>query len=89
MTIELKPEQERVIEQAIEAGLIRSAEDVVDIGINSVRQQLGHEPAEEPIRDNDAWQKRFEDWAESHPRGTPLLSDDGISRDSIYGNRGI
>jgi hypothetical protein len=27
-------------------------------------------------------------WAESHPRTTPLLSDEAISRESIYSNRG-
>ena len=27
-------------------------------------------------------------WAESHSRNTPLLSDEAISRESIYGERG-
>jgi hypothetical protein len=30
----------------------------------------------------------FEEWAESHQRNTPLLSDEAISRESIYGERG-
>ncbi|WLT40528.1 hypothetical protein NON20_25130 (plasmid) [Synechocystis sp. B12] len=32
--------------------------------------------------------KFFEEWAESHQRGAPLLSDEAISRESIYGERG-
>ncbi len=34
------------------------------------------------------WAKVFEEWADSHKHGTPLLSDEAISRESIYGDRG-
>lgn len=30
------------------------------------------------------WARRFHEWAESHDRTTPLLSDDAVSRESIY-----
>ena len=30
------------------------------------------------------WARRFHEWAEGHDRTTPLLSDESISRDSIY-----
>jgi len=30
------------------------------------------------------WARRFHEWAESHDRTTPLLSDEAISRESIY-----
>ena len=30
------------------------------------------------------WARRFHAWAESHDRTTPLLSDEAVSRDSIY-----
>jgi hypothetical protein len=83
MTIELKPEQERVIEQAIEAGLIRSAEDVVDIGIKSVRQQLTTQASEATSLDGDEWAEKLHKWIESHSADAPLLSDEAISRDSI------
>ncbi len=88
MTIELNPEQERVIGQAIKAGLVRTAEDVVEIGVKSVQQQLEKQPAPNAGPDDDDWQERFEAWTSSHRTDTPLLSDEGISRDSIYGNRG-
>lgn len=32
--------------------------------------------------------KAFREWAESHPRNSPALSDEAISRESIYGERG-
>ena len=33
------------------------------------------------------WARRFHEWAESHDRSTPLLSDEAISRESIYSDR--
>ena len=40
MTIQIKPEQERVIGQAIEAGLIETADQAVEVGVESIRQCL-------------------------------------------------
>lgn len=34
------------------------------------------------------WIQALRDWASSHPLDTPLLSDEAISRDSIYEGRG-
>jgi len=34
------------------------------------------------------WIQAFETWAERHPGNTPFLSDEAISRESIYGERG-
>jgi hypothetical protein len=36
----------------------------------------------------EEWAKAFREWAESHPRYQPFLSDEAISRESIYGERG-
>ena len=33
------------------------------------------------------WMRQFRTWAESHDRTTPLLSDEAVSRDSIYPDR--
>ena len=30
------------------------------------------------------WARQFHEWAESHDRDTPLLSDEAVSRESIY-----
>ena len=40
MTIQIKPEQERVIGQAIEAGLIETADQAIEVGVGSIRQRL-------------------------------------------------
>jgi hypothetical protein len=37
--------------------------------------------------DPKEWARQFHAWAESHDRTTPLLSDDAISRESIYPDR--
>jgi hypothetical protein len=33
------------------------------------------------------WARRFHEWAESHDRTTPLLSEQAVSRESIYPDR--
>ena len=33
------------------------------------------------------WARQFHEWAESHDRTTPLLSDEAISREIIYPDR--
>jgi hypothetical protein len=40
MTIQIKPEQERVIGRAIEAGLIETADQAVEVGVKTIRQRL-------------------------------------------------
>lgn len=35
----------------------------------------------------DEWALQFHEWAESHDRTTPLLSEQAISRESIYPDR--
>ncbi len=45
MTIQLSPEQERVIHQAIETGKYRSVDEVLDSAWESLQQQEGISPA--------------------------------------------
>lgn len=40
MTIEIKPEHAQVIDQAIQAGLIDHAGEVVDVGLETLRSRL-------------------------------------------------
>ena len=35
----------------------------------------------------EEWVQQFRAWAQSHDRTTPLLSDEAISRESIYPDR--
>jgi hypothetical protein len=89
MTIQLKPEQEQVIGQAIRAGLIESADEVVDVGVETIRQRLEAHGATHAPLTGDEWMRKFRAWAHSHPTNTPLLSDEAISRESIYRERGL
>ena len=36
----------------------------------------------------EEWMRQFRAWAGSHDRMTPLLSDEAVSRESIYSDRG-
>ncbi len=40
MTIELKPEATRIIDQAIQAGLIQHPDEVVELGVETLRSRL-------------------------------------------------
>ena len=89
MTIELKPEHERVIGSAIQAGLITKADDAVEVGIEAIRQQLRSRGGSGTEMNTEQWLSEFKAWVHSHSTTTPLLPDEAISRDSIYGTRGL
>jgi hypothetical protein len=40
MTIDLKPEQEQVVGRAIRAGLIHNADEVIEVGVQTIRLRL-------------------------------------------------
>jgi len=40
------------------------------------------------LLDADEWSRKLSAWSESHTTATPLLPDEAIDRDSIYGARG-
>jgi Arc/MetJ-type ribon-helix-helix transcriptional regulator len=86
MTIELKPEQAKAIDQAIRAGLVKSADEVVEAGLEALRERRQVEARSE---NPEEWMRRFRAWAHSHPTTTPVLSDGAISRESIYRERGL
>jgi Arc/MetJ-type ribon-helix-helix transcriptional regulator len=86
MTIELKPEQVKAIDRAIGAGLAKSADEVVEAGVEALRDRRQIEAHSE---NPEEWMRSFRAWAHSHPTTTPLLSDEAVSRDSIYRERGL
>jgi len=88
MTIDLKPEQEQLIGQAIRAGLIETVDDVVEAGVETIRQRLEARAALEAPLSAQQWLWEFHAWVHSHPTTTPLLSEEAVSRESIYGTRG-
>ncbi|HTW80392.1 MAG TPA: hypothetical protein VME23_12670 [Terracidiphilus sp.] len=88
MSIQLNPEQEQVVGQAIRAGLIRAHDDVVEVGVASIRQRLKLRHAAANPPDVEEWFHELTAWSESHAT-TPLLPDEAVDRDSIYGARGL
>ena len=89
MTIHLNPEQERVIGQAIDAGVIREPGDIVNLGLQAIQRMLDVRQSSAGQVDPGQWTAEFSAWVHSHPTSTPLLSDEAVSRDSIYGMRGM
>jgi hypothetical protein len=85
MTITPKPEQEQLIAQAIKAGLIRNADEALDIAVDTLRGRL--RASAKPVNAQE-WMQKFRAWAHSHSTTMPLLSDEAISRESIYRERG-
>jgi len=88
MTIELTPEQEQVIGRAIREGLIRTPDDVVGVGVETIQRLLGQPRAPVNAPSAEQWLEEFHAWVHSHPTSTPLLSDEAVNRESIYGTRG-
>ena len=84
LTIELSPEREAALKaqaqargMSVEQWLLELAEQLAPS--TSIAHLQKTNPKE--------WARQFHDWAESHDRTTPLLSDEAISRESIYPDR--
>jgi hypothetical protein len=85
MTITPTPEQEQLLTAAMEAGLIERPEDALTVGLERLQEKLA------PSRDSETaeeWIRRFHAWIDSHSGSTTVLSDEALSRDSIYGDHG-
>ncbi len=89
MAIQLNPEQERVVGQAMRAGLIRRLDEVAEVGVASIRQRLKARDAISRIANAEEWFHELTAWSDGHSTATPLLPDEAIDRDSIYGARGL
>jgi hypothetical protein len=89
MTIQLNPEEERLIGQAIQAGLIGKADDVVAVGVGIIRQQLQSPIGSETELNTEQWLREFKACVHGHATPTPLLSGEALSRDWICGTRGL
>jgi hypothetical protein len=60
MTIQLKPEQEQLIGRAIQAGLIRGAEEVVDVSVETIWQRLEARPVSRAPMDAKEWSRELD-----------------------------
>jgi len=88
MTIRVNAEYEPVIQRALKAGLIQSAQEVVDVGLEAIQKRPESQGGPADSMSAEQWLQEFRAWVESHPTTTPLLSDEAVSRESIYGTRG-
>ncbi len=86
MTITPTPEQERTLAQAIKNGLIHRPEEALDLGLDTLRSRLATQRRAETAEE---WIARFHAFVHSHSTSTPLLPDEAIGRESIYGDRGL
>jgi hypothetical protein len=89
VAIQLSPEQEQVIGQAIHAGLISVPDDVIGVGIEAIRQRLEVRGSTVSMLSPEEWSRELHQWIHSHNSSTPVLSDEAISRESIYESRGL
>jgi len=79
--VELSPEHEATLKKQAEAQGMRLEEWLRRIAeMHAAPVSEAHLQRTDP----EEWARRFHQWAESHDRTTPLLSDEAISRDSIY-----
>ncbi len=84
VTIELSDEQAAALKVQAEAqGL------TVERWLEQIAKQLAPSPSIAGLQNTNPqeWARRFQEWADSHDRTTPLLTEQGISRDDIYPDR--
>jgi len=97
MKIELTPDQKAFARHAMELGRLQSEEDAVleALALWEERER-GRVELSAEVRERgrarligaEEWFRELTAWSESHP-ATPLLPDEAIDRDSIYGERGL
>lgn len=66
--------------------LTAEEKDLLNRKIN-LNPEIQHRPFYE-VASPEEKAKVFQEWANSHRLNTPILSDEAISRESIYGERG-
>ncbi len=84
LTLELSPEQEAALKVQAEARGMSVEQWFLHLaGQLAPSTSIAHLQTTDP----DEWARQFHEWAGSHDRTTPLLSDESISRESIYPDR--
>jgi hypothetical protein len=92
MEVQFEPALKAKLDQiARESG--RAAADLVQDAVAGYVGELAERNARVPSiahlqkTNPKEWMRQFREWAESHDRTTPLLSDEAVSRESIYPDR--
>ena len=84
LTIELSDEKGAALKAHAEARGLTVEQWLTQLVEQCVpRRSIAHLQKTDP----EEWARQFHEWAESHSRSTPLLSDEAISRESIYPDR--
>jgi hypothetical protein len=86
MTIILKPEQERVLIEAINSGLAHTPAEALDQALESLRRRLP-EPRTANGETNADKAQAFEQWARNHPKRPPL-PETAFQRESMIRDAG-
>jgi hypothetical protein len=83
-----KVQDKRLLELPEEADLLGlESGDEVEVSVRLVLQHGAKNETEQTSTPQER-AKAFRAWADSHSHNAPLLSDDAISRESFYGERG-
>jgi len=84
VTIQLSDEQAAALKIQAEAQGLTVEQWLEHIAVELVPStSIAHLQKTNPTE----WARRFHEWAESHDRTTPLLSEQAISREIIYPGR--
>lgn len=82
VTFELSPEEEAALQAQAQTRGLTLQEWVLQLA-----EQSGSAPLElDQISPDDTWEQEFDEWLDSFP-DTPPLSDEAISRVSLYPDR--
>jgi hypothetical protein len=84
LTLELSPEREAALRVQAQARGMSLEQWLLEL-----IEQLAPSTSIAHLQKTDPkeWARQFHEWAEGHDRTTPLLSDEAISRESIYPDR--
>ena len=88
MIVTLRPEHEQIIDQAIRAGIIERPDEAVEVGLEALRSRLQSRIASSAPMTAEQWKRELHEWIGSHST-TAVLSDEAMSRGSIYEDRGL
>jgi hypothetical protein len=84
LTLKLSPEREAALNAQAQARGMSVEQWLLDLTEQfAPSASIAHLQKTNPKE----WARLFHEWAESHDRTTPLLSDEAISRESIYPDR--
>src|SRR3954469_5756320 len=87
ITIELTPEREEKLKAQAKAHGLSVEQWLVQLAELQIQPQGQASIAHLQKTNPKEWIRQFRTWADGHDRTTPLLSDEAISRESIYPDR--